>query len=417
MFSVQSKLVPLLLAIPLSSSIAFANQQQTYDQSLEFDAIEYTKSHRVSLLEAKRRLVIQNTKSELIEEIKNKYRSRIAGIFLEHDPVFKIVVRLKGGQPVSNFVKSLKGDNSPLIYSIPVTFETGALETKEEGELRLKSQIDSLKKKIDNLQGAWFDEKTGGIFLLVYTNGDTTKSTIQEEYNLTKENLGLPYKIILTNEKYQDSASIRGGALISNVSNSADFCTSGFAIKNSVGTKYMTTAAHCSDNLKDNASGATFTLVGQVKNATKDLQWHSVSSTHTILPEFFADSQTVARKLTGRRTRASTTVGDNVCHQGRKTGYSCGYVAQTNFIPTYSGACGTSTCSPVWVRVVGKLSSSSTSTLKCYPGDSGGPVFASQTAFGLLKGTLTSGVNAGQCTEFYYMSTDEIYNQGFSLLY
>ena len=47
-----------------------------------------------------------------------------------------------------NFVKSLKGDNSPLIYSIPVTFETGALETKEEGELRLKSQIDSLKKKI-----------------------------------------------------------------------------------------------------------------------------------------------------------------------------------------------------------------------------------------------------------------------------
>ncbi|WP_252406437.1 hypothetical protein [Acinetobacter pittii] len=47
--------------------------------------------------------------------------------------------------------------------------------------------------------------------------------------------------------------------------------------------------------------------------------------------------------------RINTTQGDNVCHQGRTPGYSCGYVAQTNYAPTYDNACNGQTCSPVWV--------------------------------------------------------------------
>jgi len=85
--------------------------------------------------------------------------------------------------------------------------------------------------------------------------------------------------------------------------------------------------------------------------------------------------------------------------------------------PTYDNACNGQAYSPVWVRVKGTASGTSNGTLKCYPGDSGGPVFASQTAFGLLKGTSTSGTGAGQCNEYYYMSTDELYNLGFSLVY
>lgn len=52
--------------------------------------------------------------------------------------------------------------------------------------------------------------------------------------------------------------------------------------------------------------------------------------------------------------------------------------------PTYDNACNGQTCSPVWVRV---------------------------------KGTSASGTEFGQCNEYYYMSTDELYNLGFSLVY
>lgn len=94
--------------------------------------------------------------------------------------------------------------------------------------------------------------------------------------------------------------------------------------------------------------------------------------------------KSLPRVLTGRRTRINTTQGDNVYHQGRTTGYSYGYVAQINYAPTYDNACNGQTCSPVWVRV---------------------------------KGTSASGTGSGQCNEYYYMSTDELYNLGFSLVY
>ncbi|WP_252509279.1 S1 family peptidase [Acinetobacter colistiniresistens] len=342
----------------------------------------------------------------------------MAGIYIEHDPTYKIIVRLKGGQPVQNFRAKVQSTLPSFInidLSIPIEFQTGANETLDEGLSRLKANIPSLKKIFPDLQATWYDEKSGEIGLLVYTDGSLNKSILQQKLaTLSSKNNGLPFNIEFTNQKMSDAASIRGGAYISSPSS---YCTSGFGIKNSAGTRFITTAGHCDNNLKDMDSGVALNFVNEARNANQDVQWHSVTSGNTVVPEFYADSQTTPRTLTGRRTRASTTQGDNVCHQGKTTGYSCGYVAQTNYAPTYSNACNGQTCNPVWVRVKGTASGTGNGTLKCYQGDSGGPVFASQTAFGLLKGTLASGTGSGECTEYYYMSTDELYNLGFSLVY
>ncbi len=40
----------------------------------------------------------------------------------------------------------------------------------------------------------------------------------------------------------------------------------------------------------------------------------------------FRVGETTTRTLTGRRTLGKTTVGDQVCHYGHSTGYSCGVV-------------------------------------------------------------------------------------------
>ena len=52
-------------------------------------------------------------------------------------------------------------------------------------------------------------------------------------------------------------------------------------------------------------------------------------------------------------------------------------------------------CSPTWVTVRGP---------SCIPGDSGGPVFSGDVAFGIAKGINRT--DAGQCEFYYYMSTD-----------
>lgn len=76
---------------------------QQSPQELKAQSNEYIKDHRVSLQEAQKRLAIQDAKAPLIEQIKQNYKERLAGIYVEHDPTYKIIVRLKGGQPVQNF--------------------------------------------------------------------------------------------------------------------------------------------------------------------------------------------------------------------------------------------------------------------------------------------------------------------------
>ncbi|EPH31994.1 hypothetical protein L293_1770 [Acinetobacter gyllenbergii CIP 110306 = MTCC 11365] len=73
----------------------------------------------------------------------------MAGIYVEHDPTYKIIVRLKGGQPVQNFRAKVQSTLPSFInidLSIPIEFQTGANETLDEGLSRLKANIPSLKK-------------------------------------------------------------------------------------------------------------------------------------------------------------------------------------------------------------------------------------------------------------------------------
>jgi streptogrisin C len=145
-----------------------------------------------------------------------------------------------------------------------------------------------------------------------------------------------------------------------------------------------------------------------IRHADQDVELHT--SGYVESAEFYADTTASARILTGKRLQSSTAAGNQVCHRGEATGYSCGLVALTNFKPTYANACGAVTCDSVWVKVNGDAQTA------CFQGDSGGPVFASQTAFGLLKGTSASGKAKGQCTWFAYMSTDRL-PTGWSLVF
>jgi hypothetical protein len=190
-----------------------------------------------------------------------------------------------------------------------------------------------------------------------------------------------------------------------------NYCTTGFTVKNASNVSAITTASHCETmNTYYNPSGSTIplTFVSEVKDADQDVEIRT--SAFVERAEFYADSPTIARVLTGRRLRTSTGAGDQVCHRGTTTGYSCGLVSVTNFRPTYAGACGTQTCDAVWVYVNGGADTA------CAGGDSGGAVFASQTAFGTLKGGDSWGNAKGQCGHFIYMSTDFL-PTGWTLLY
>ena len=99
------------------------------------------------------------------------------------------------------------------------------------------------------------------------------------------------------------------------------------------------------------------------------------------------------RRVATWRNVASTRAGDFVCHYGETSGYSCALVELTDYAPPGT-LCG-GPCSPTWVTVRGP---------GCASGDSGGPVFSGDVAFGIAKGVNRTA--AGQCLFYYYMSTD-----------
>lgn len=176
-------------------------------------------------------------------------------------------------------------------------------------------------------------------------------------------------------------------------------CTAGFNVIVN-GVRGMTTAGHCSSSQSYRAFGST-TWVGttyrsQAWNRLADVQWHSLVATPGTL--FHGQSTTTTTTLVGRQLR--TVQGGNwACHRGKTTGYSCGTVVQINYQPTYSGACNGQTCAATFMVV-------QSSSLKCYLGDSGGPVFSGGYAYGWYKGQSSSGTTAADCNSMHYMAVD-----------
>ena len=123
------------------------------------DVQEYAKINNVSNQEASRALNIEANKEQLIDEIEAQYKGRIAGIYIENSPTYKIIVKLKGNG--NNEKKELAIKN--VVGSVPVEFQYGAKETREVA----KGQIQKAQKLAQNyfstVQLVSYNERTGNI--------------------------------------------------------------------------------------------------------------------------------------------------------------------------------------------------------------------------------------------------------------
>ena len=219
---------------------------------------------------------------------------------------------------------------------------------------------------------------------------------------------GVPVTLRLLDGKEANSAAadgIEGGGHVDGVSpvdGRRYACTAGFTVTDGsrFGPRYgIVTAAHCPDTLAYVAADRRripLDYAGQWGWSFQDVQLNlaAQASGEPLAPLFYADTaRTLRRAVTGTRARASTRVGDVVCHRGEHTGYSCGEVELIDFAPS-GDLCG-GPCAPTWVAVAGP---------GCRAGDSGGPVFDGAVALGIVKGA--SYRPDGSCGFYYYMSVD-----------
>jgi hypothetical protein len=372
----------LLLAF---AAAAAAQNVQTRDQALAQDAGQYAAQFGVTVDEALRRLKAQQDSVAATDAIAREFTDRLAGISIEHSPQYRIVVLLTGAEPVPDRTAA----------GVPIVFRTGAKATHAQAVSAMKRHLIDFRTELPGARGAGYDQRTGDVVLLVMP-ADAARFGLDSIRARAEQVSGVPVRVIV-NELNETNMSIVGGARVEGINSLTERrnrCTTGFVVTNGE-TNAIATAAHCPDQLTYvEPDGATVVLpmIGSWGAAYRDVQING--SADSPDPYFYADASAGAlRGVETWRSVASTRAGDFVCHYGTSSGYSCATVELTDYAPP-GDLCG-GPCWPTWVTVKGP---------SCTPGDSGGPVFSGDVAFGIAKGINRD--DSGRCLFYYYMSTD-----------
>lgn len=389
--------LPILLAtLALGTGPAQAQPAlQTRDQAVAEDAVEYARLHRLAPEEALRRLRAELASAGPVDAVRRALGDRVAGIAIVHAPDFHVRILLTGGNSPPDRVIDAGGT------ALPIRFVGGARASSAQ----LSAAIDRHREAIDALiahSGIGVDQSSGEMVVLASGQalGDRSPEAVAAEVEALT---GVPARVRMIGGAAADSG-ISGGRRVEGQEPSDGrryFCTTGFVVTD--GTRSgIVTAAHCPDSLSyKDAEGVEVPLLfeGGWGAQFQDVQVHVAPTAQA--PTFRAGPGPDRPQL-DRRLRAATRAGETVCHRGESSGYSCSVVDLTDFAPP-GLLCG-GLCTPTWVSVAGP---------SCRSGDSGGPVFAGTTAFGILKGSNYD--PDGGCNFYFYMSTDYL-PPGWSLL-
>jgi streptogrisin C len=374
------------LLMLMVATAAMAQSIETRDEALAEDAAQYAAQFRVPLDEADRRLKAQQDSVGATDAIASEFVDRLAGISIQHAPEYRIVVLLTGSGQVAD--RTTDG--------VPIVFMTGAKATHAQAVGAMRKHLIDFRNELPGARGAGYDQRTGEVVLLV-TPTDASRLGIDTIRQRAEDISGVPVRIVI-NQLIESNMSIDGGGRVeglNTLTNRRGRCTSGFVVTNGE-INAITTAAHCPDQLTyvdvDGTDSPILPMIGSWGLGYRDVQING--SANSPDPFFYANRSAGAlRQVTTWRSAASTRAGDFVCHYGESSGYSCAIVELTDYAPP-GALCG-GPCSPTWVTVRGPA---------CIPGDSGGPVFSGEVAFGLAKGINRD--DDGRCLFYYYMSTD-----------
>lgn len=375
----------LALVLVAFATAASAQAAETRAQALAQDAAQYAAQFGVSNAEALRRLTAQQESVGATDAIAREFADRLAGISIEHSPEYRIVVLLTGTDPVAD--RSAAG--------LPIVFRTGAKVTREQAVAAMRRHLIDLRDELPGARGAGYDQRTGEVVLLVRP-ADAARLGVDSIRARAEALSGVPVRVA-SDALIQSNMSVDGGERVEGVNSLTgrrNRCTTAFVVTNGQ-VNAITTAAHCPDQLayvEPGGASVTLPMIGSWGAAYRDVQING--SADSPDPFFYSDRAAGSlREVETWRNVASTRAGDFVCHYGESSGYSCATVELTDYAPP-DDLCG-GPCSPTWVTVKGP---------SCIPGDSGGPVFSGDVAFGIAKGINRD--ESGRCEFYYYMSTD-----------
>lgn len=130
-----------------------------FEQAMEVDAIWVATALDITPEEARSRLNLQEQAGEISERIREQYANRLAGIYIEHEPTSRLVVRLTGPEAERTRFHHFGAD------TLEVAFVPGADRTLVELQQLLDANLENIKAELPTFQGSYVDERTSEVVI------------------------------------------------------------------------------------------------------------------------------------------------------------------------------------------------------------------------------------------------------------
>lgn len=347
----------------------------------ESAAAAYASTYRVAENEAARRLDLQNAIVALEAQVKQTYPDRFAGLWIEHEPAFRVVVRLVGdidearaivepGSPLSGLVHL---ETAPRTLQILIDTQEALYRSLLAEGVELDAGVDVRGSKVE-----------------LYVLGDAAAEQLR-----SRRGASLPEFVEIKSVQQLGTLDVDVMSGQAMVDSAGGYCTSGPTVRNAAGTRGVTTSAHCPNTLAYDGVWTTF-QAERLGSGPYDVQWHTVPS-RTVRNQANLGGSTPT-SVTATVAQASQPLGSSVCKYGWATGFTCGTVFDKNYAS--QGQTG-------WVRVRNSGYDLSGN------GDSGAAwMQGSNTVYGIHVG----GADSVDPWDAFYMGIERVSVLGLSVL-
>jgi hypothetical protein len=341
------------------------------------DAEWYAERYKVSFDEAVRRLQLQPKVGDLDAALAGDQASSFGGLWLEHDPVFRVVVNFTHGAVAPPSLSAWRDS-----WGVPIevrsvrwslaelkNHQLTAMKLAQDAEVQVGSDINVHENRVE-------------VHVL---DGERTKLAHASPA------FAASVDVVVVDGPGQPLALVYGGLSVN------PGCTAGFTVSKVVGgvtLRGILTSDHCGHSLS--LPGQRLVFQGGAFGGSQDVQWYSACGTD-ISDDF--NSGDGLRDVSGTIPRANQSIGWVVCKYGRTTGRTCGVIDRKDYAPLGG------IFSPTFIRVEG-----GDADVIAAGGDSGGPWYSGSAALGITF-QRPSGSN-----DAAYMAIDYISALGVSVL-
>lgn len=352
-----------VVVLPHAQSVADDGVPETGD-ALTNDLQQFATDKGISFEEASRRYADQDAVGEFAAQLMDTYPDRLAGI--SYDPMTQVTsVSFKGGTPagLADTVAAFPVLNVVVLSASLTLAEVDGAVKLVHNTLRLVLPEETITSEFDH------GTIRVGVELSPIVEALGVSRLIAAAFpggTIQVAGQSIPIDVTVGVASVGEDDVIRGGALLGGSSSSSFSCTSGWPVRESGTTRVgLVTADHCPNSMSYSGRNV-LTYRVSVPTGQGDIQF--MSSSESVGNEFYT-AVGVYREVTGRGT---PVVGMRLCKFGRTTGNTCDDVRAT-------GTCRNSYCNLVSMQ-----------NRKADSGDSGGPWYSGNTAYGVHSGGHTA---------------------------